>query len=698
VSAPEATTLADALAGLVQASAGRPFPENAVEIVGGWGRIAREAEDLVGEPALPLLAQLAARDAGNEPDEQASAALLAVADSIMATPQPALLRDSLHALLGAEGAIRVTGDRLATGLPSVVETFFSVAERQPVADLAAADALEVLTTLTVAGYGSHFRLLALLERFAAPVVLPMAKAAIRSINTAVDAWPEADTLAGRVRTLGGLDPVDGADADLAAAAESDAIWALGMIAVLRALRASSVTNMVPHLNDAYRFLDVAATTHDRPDAVVMRQVIEALRGLVDAIVEGRPVKALESEALSADALDDLRAQVLSFCVDTSGLDHWYGDRKQAVLAAWAGVVDDLDRLRVEFTKNAFYQAEVIVGDLLNVYLRSRSFKVHHREAGIIGVQNLVQPVVEGGFASKASHLSNLEQHAAMLEARIAKEPDTGLEDQLDAARQIIEVARRAAKGNKSSGKVQSGALPAPLPASLSQFINSGSADEALMRQISPDTLAALAAGLKHVDSGRKHLNIIQREVFDEIRTELGECPDCNGEVVPVIDEVLRLVLNFVVSRTAAESGHYAYLFDESAVESHIHEDMYDYLVGNLGARAEYEVSHVGGGRVDLRLKFNGFAIHIEMKVDNTQVPMNDKTAYLKQAATYQGNDIRIGFLVALRHKAFPKGPPPHLKSLMGHTKFDIPGDLEPRHIVTVAVPGSRTKPSDSTAR
>ena len=58
------------------------------------------------------------------------------------------------------------------------------------------------------------------------------------------------------------------------------------------------------------------------------------------------------------------------------------------------------------------------------------------------------------------------------------------------------------------------------------------------------------------------------------------------------------------------------------------------------------------------LKFDGFAVHIEMKVDESKVPMNDKTAYLKQAATYQGNDIRIGFLVALRHRAFPKGPRP----------------------------------------
>lgn len=83
-----------------------------------------------------------------------------------------------------------------------------------------------------------------------------------------------------------------------------------------------------------------------------------------------------------------------------------------------------------------------------------------------------------------------------------------------------------------------------------------------------------------------------------------------------------------------------------------------------------------------------------MKVDSTKVSIEDKTTYLKQAASYQGADIRIGFLVALRHKAFdPSGPPPHLSRLIGRAKFDVEGDPIPRHIVTVQVPGSRTKPS-----
>ncbi len=58
--------------------------------------------------------------------------------------------------------------------------------------------------------------------------------------------------------------------------------------------------------------------------------------------------------------------------------------------------------------------------------------------------------------------------------------------------------------------------------------------------------------------------------------------------------------------------------------------------------------------------------------------MEDKTAYLKQAVAYQVADLRIGFLVALRHKVFDStGPPPHLSSLIGHTTFEIENDSVP---------------------
>ena len=132
-------------------------------------------------------------------------------------------------------------------------------------------------------------------------------------------------------------------------------------------------------------------------------------------------------------------------------------------------------------------------------------------------------------------------------ARLETEPDEALEERRDAARQIIEIARRVAKGDESSGKGESGAQRAPLPSSLSRFVQPGSADEAKLQSISPAVLDAIAEGVDHLGAGRRHLNIVQREVLDDIRAKVAACPDYKGEVAPVVDEVLLLILNFVAA-------------------------------------------------------------------------------------------------------------------------------------------------------
>lgn len=688
-----AESLSDALLRLAQTSGGRPFPSTAVADIGGWGRIAADAPTLSNRPTLPLAAVLIARDA--EPnDADASAAVLAVAGAVIATRQPALLRDSLEALLTNAVVVQVAGDKLAAGLEPVAAAFLARDEREPKADLASADALEALTRLVAVGHGSHFSLLGLLEKFTTPTVAPMSRAVMRSISTALDLWPEADPLVGVVRVLGGVDPADDRTG-LASDVESDASWILAMASLLRALRAPSVQNMDPHLVDAARYFTVAATTHGRPDAVPMVGIIKALRELVAGILASDPMSAMRTEPLSADALEDTRNQVHHFSIDSSGLDHWYGDSKRATLTAWAALTDDLERMGAQFGKDGFYQAEVVVGDLLNIYVSSRTFRVGTRGAAALGLDDMVQPVIETGFASNASHLSNLEEYTAGLETRENLGPE-GIE-KLAAARTLVEAARRVAKGGDASGKSDGGVPSTPLSPQLGRLVPSGSPEAALLDRFSPTVLASIEEGLDHVASAKSHLNLVQQELLDNLRAALVESLDYRkSTVAAAVDEMLLLIINFVASRTGSSAGHYGYLFDPNANENTIHEDLYGYLVGNFGDRVEYEVQHVGGGRVDLRLKYDGFALHVEMKVDETKMPMNDRIAYLKQAATYQTNDIRIGFLVALRHKAFDlTGPPPHITALIGHTAFNIDGDPEPRHIITVAVPGSRTNPSAS---
>ena len=151
----------------------------------------------------------------------------------------------------------------------------------------------------------------------------------------------------------------------------------------------------------------------------------------------------------------------------------------------------------------------------------------------------------------------------------------------------------------------------------------------------------------------------------------------------------------MADRSNAQSDRKKYLFDANTHENDLYEDLYYYLLStNLGATTEMEVQHVGGGRVDIRILFDGFGLHIELKADDTKAAMANKTASLKQVVAYQATDVRIGFLVALRTKAFdPSGPSPHLTSLFEHTTVEVDGDPAPRHIVLVQVPGNRNRPS-----
>lgn len=688
-------SFANAILELAQQAGGKPFPDTAVDDLGGWGRIALDAATIAGEPVLPLVAFLVARDA-KPGDAAAASAATAIVEAVIATRQPALFRDSLDALLGSAVVIQAASLRLVSGLESVATSFLNREDTDPVADLASADALEAMTRLVAAGHGPHFPLLALLQKFTVPTVAPMSLAVIRSVSIALDVWPEADSLVNVVRALGGVDSVDGADPELAADVEADAAWVLAMASLLRSLRAASVLAMGPHLEDAASFFAVAASAHDRPDAAPMLSIVEALRELAAGIVSGEAMRVVGTEPLSGEALIGIQDQILRFSVDSSGLDHWYGDNKRAALIAWSGLADDLHRMSGQLRKDGFYQAEVVVRDLLDIYINTRTFRVGTRYADICGVQDLIQPVIEEGFARNASHLSNLEEYVRVLESRDADEYFELAEAQLQAATSILGTARRRATGAEALGKVGGGARLVPLPPLLRRLVPHDSPDQDLIAQISPAVLAALEERLDHVAAGRSHLNLVQQELYDEMRDALSTSPDYKGEVVPAVDQILLLIINFVASRTGSSAGHYGYLFDSKAKESAIHEDLYSYLVGNLGSHTEYEAPHVGGGRVDIRLKFESFAVHLEMKVDYTKLPMSDRTAYLKQAATYQGNDIRIGFLVALRHKAFdPNGPPPHIKSLVGHTLFDVVGDVLPRHIIHVAVPGSRISPSQS---
>lgn len=653
---------------------------------------------------LPPLVHLVAHEAANSGGRTGSypEAMRRVSTAVTSTMNPAILTASLETLLTSGPALNEVGAALAKALEDAVQEFLDSPDPDGRAALRTAGVLEARTRLALCEIGSPFALPALLARFDAPMPKPLGTAVVRAVGVAVDRWPHTASLAGVVRLVAGIDPPvgrsrPGADPEDVA---SDAAWVLAGIELVSALRAADLPLMLRNLKASAGYLQVAWDTYERDDASILLTVVEVLCALLEESSLRPDVDALSTSRLEPHALADLVERVRRINVTAMGLNHWYGDPKRAALLAWSQLADDLGKLREEFKRDSFYKAEVVVDDLLQIYMGSRSTEVVSHEEDIDGLLRLVQPVIESGFARTAGLLSNLEDHTHALKqegATAVGDRAREVTEKLAAAQAVLQAAKAQALAGAGPGKGGSGTAIASLPQPLNQLVLPGStAAIELTEKLSPEALAELAKVVSDATIGRHSLNLIEAEVYATIQTCLEASPDYAREPKDAVDDVLRLIIQFVSSRTNAQSDLYPYLFDPTAVENHIHKDLLDYLKsGSHGAITEYEVQHVGGGRIDLRLKFSGFSICIEMKVDSMKQPLSDKQAYLKQAVTYQTTDIRIGFLVSLRHKAFdPTGAPPHLSALIGHTLFDVPGDSAPRHIITVGVPGSRTRPSD----
>lgn len=694
-----AESLMDSLRALLVASKGAPPPEDAIMRLGGWQCVADELPDALSDPASVVLVRVVARDITGG-GEDAVAALPAVVDAVLTMESPAGFAESLDALLGSAAVLDAVADRLVEGLLALVTAFAEVGEPSARDVSRVASALEAVTRVKIGGYGPPFGLLAVLERFRAPVPKRLAAAVVRSVGTAVDYWPDAASLTEVVEVLGGLTPptttqVANADPEDVA---SDASWVLANIELVLALRADTQAAMLDHLDSSLTHLSLGAETYDRDDAKVLAPVIEA----VGTLTRAEPgVAALKAALPPAADMERLVEQQAQFNLALSGLDHWYADVKRQTTAAWVMLLEDLAHAREQLAQEAFYRPEAAIGDLLQVYRASRSVEVVRRVDDFGGVLDVVQPVIEAGFASNAAFVANLEVYTSELATRLETAVDeqrAPLLDQHQVAAQVLAEARSVMARGESPGKGAGGTATAPLPRQLDQLFGSDPEALAKLAELGPDSIARLAAAVENTTTARRP-SLQEGRILRNLAAALSTSPEYVGEVKAAVDEVVLQMVRFVGSRQNAQENRKPYLYDPDADEDALHEDLYDYLWSALGPAVDIEVQQVGGGRADLRVKYTGFSLYLELKVDDTMKPLSKKGAYLNQAATYQATDVRIGFVVALRVKAFPHaGPHPHLTSLFTHATVDVAGDDQLRHLVLVEVPGNRSSPAAKKAK
>lgn len=637
-----AESLMGSLRALLVASKGAPPPVDAIERLGGWLRVADDLLGALDDPASVGLVRIVARDAAGG-GEDAVAALPVVVDAVLAMESPAGFTESLDALVGSPAVLDAVADRLAESLLAIVTAFTELGEPSAHDVSRAANALEAVTRVKVGGYGSPFGLLAVLERFRAPVPRRLAAAVVRSVGTAVDYWPGAASLTEVVEVLAGLTSPTGTQVACADPEDvaSDASWVLANIELVQALRADTQAAMLGHLDSSVTYLSLGVETYDRDDAKVLAPVVEA----VGRLTRAEPgVAALEAALPVAADMEQLVEQQAQFNLTLSGLDHWYSDVKRQTTAAWVMLLEDLAQAREQLSQEAFYRPETAIDDLLQLYRTSRSVEVVRRLDDLDGVLDVVQPVIEAGFASNVAFVANLDVYTRELATRLETVGDE----------------ERAELGSES--------------------------------------IARLAAAVENTTAAR-HPSLQENRILQNLAGALSASPEYVGDVKEAVDEVVLQMVRFVGNRQNAQENRKPYLFAPDADEDALHEDLYDYLWSALGPWVDIEVQQVGGGRADLRVKYTAFSVYLELKVDDTMKPLSEKGAYLNQAVTYQATDVRIGFLVALRVKAFPQaGAHPHLTSLFTHATVDVAGDDQLRHLLLVEVPGNRSSPAAKKAR
>jgi hypothetical protein len=698
-----------------------------VEVLGGWAALEVLAPTLVDDPLLRPAMMLLQRGIdktradGNDFDTLRPAAA-ALASTVIATTDPGLFADAMNSMCSNADLADLVGDQVAAACIPLAGAPRADGDvpAEPVA-LRHAVALEAAARLAVLGHGTRHDVLSVLAKVREPQPLVYARAVARAVGVAYDHWNAADAaddVADVLDILTGLTPptrasehtgtdaaqVRARDEELRLDIAADASWTKATVDVARALRADSGPDIVARLDGALDSLTYVTTVDDRPDAVVHKSALGLLRGLLTSLGPGaEPLDAHTWDAAITEAQMVVR-QAAALELDTRGLNHWSGERKLAVLQGWTRFVEDLARLRDHLDRDSLYEVAVVLDDILAIYTVSSSYDVIATGAGVEHVMRVIRPAVERGFAARSGLLRNLSDHTDSLRARVAAaeaDPDNVPGEDLAELRGRLETAATVLAAARTSLSAAAAGPPGKQPEQEAQL------PPLLAELLAPDTARAFTG----VD--RAHLDALEAAIADrrvatdvdpdlvitsvrnDILTKLKASPDFTGDVADAVTIVVEQLIKFIANRLDTQPAWHSYLFKADADEKDLQLDLFGWLYGGrLGSGTLIEVQHIGGGRVDLLITFTGFRLVVELKEDETQVPLQDKIAYIKQTSAYQATGVRIGFLVVLRSKAASAAsPPPHLRDLITHTVLEVTAEAPERHVVMFELPGDRTSPS-----
>lgn len=416
----------------------------------------------------------------------------------------------------------------------------------------------------------------------------------------------------------------------------------------------------------------------------------------ESLKESAPEAALYRECLTlltdfdAHKTDvELRMRSAAIQKSTFELLAWHADSNSPAwlgaryvqAACWNNLAATLASLAGSLQQASWWEPRVVIEcQVLAAYSAGRAVLKRSRDGYL---ETLVRPRIESSIAQR-------EGQAHLLKCWITQNRE---HDQVPEANAILSGIEQLMTESAEVGRnpAEAATVWAPVAAVLSQARCSKETERRVLEVVSNAYTFSLEG-----------LSTAEIDVFDHCVASVERHPDYKGSVrgAKLFSTVLLWTTRFLKNRlemSKRDDPSVAYLFETSdgtlAPESALQDDYFRWI-STQSASGEMEPTNLGGGRADVALKTTGERMVIEVKREMDDASFDSlANHYAGQTIDYQNVSIRLGFLLVLDLTAPKLEGTPHIRSLVQCRSIQRLGEIEPRHVVIVKMPGRRFLPS-----
>jgi hypothetical protein len=623
------------------------------DLFGGWNPLLVAASEIGKSPAMPEFLKLAVTEGAFAEGSD----LLSVRDFICSCIEIAtddlVLTEAVDLLDGADVLSEEDKARCFA-------RFLSLAADSEIGLMARAAALDGSFRQAISNRKFQLKLIAFLVDIKSDEHPLFLVRAAKIIGVAYSHWREVELL----KQLRRFAEISGA--------EDEASFELGMARLTDGFETNDRSLAQEAFHAARHWFDVSVQQREqRPDAAIYSRCLEIL----ESFSGGERPERLEELASS---ITDYAFQMDAWHVNDND-PPWLGTR-HVEGACWAMLALTLRNLSSELDKVSWWEPAAVIREyVLTSYVASRSILKRSKTGGI---EEIIRPRIESSIVAR-------EGQAFALKEWLRHHSE---DEWASSARELLGKVDTLISGYESPDPSEAATGWAPVAALIEQAaIPSSTKDE---------ILAAIEDAHRLQLTG---ISAAEMTIVDDCIQAVSNHPDYREN--PYGRSLFRVVvlytLRFLTNRLEMTKGHapnMTYLFENAdgtlPKESALQDDYYQFMVSALAGTVKIEVPDVGSGRADVVFKLGSERLVVEVKREASNSSfLSLEKSYASQASDYQNVSIRLGLLLVLDQTEIRRSGTPHISTLVHPLRLVREGEIDPRWIVIVKVPGRRVTPS-----